>query len=64
MKASDFPDLDNATFIKAPQAGPLDGIVFDGTQAQRLHRQLRDRPEGQRTALRRGADDSAIHLQE
>ena len=32
MKASDFPDLDNATFIKTPQAGPLDGIVYDGTQ--------------------------------
>jgi nitrate/nitrite transport system substrate-binding protein len=32
MKASDFPDLDNATFIKAAQAGPLDGIVFDGTK--------------------------------
>ena len=32
MQASDFPDLDKATFIKAPQAGPLDGIVYDGTQ--------------------------------
>jgi nitrate/nitrite transport system substrate-binding protein len=32
MKASDFPDLDSATFIKAPQPGPLDGIVYDGTQ--------------------------------
>jgi nitrate/nitrite transport system substrate-binding protein len=32
MKASDFPDLDKATFIKAPQVGPLDGIEYDGTK--------------------------------
>jgi nitrate/nitrite transport system substrate-binding protein len=32
MKASDFPDLDNATFIKAPQKGPLDGIEYDGSK--------------------------------
>jgi nitrate/nitrite transport system substrate-binding protein len=32
MKASDFPDLDKATFIKVPQVGPLDGIEYDGTK--------------------------------
>lgn len=32
MKASDFPDLDTATFIKAPQKGPLDGIEYDGSK--------------------------------
>ncbi len=32
LKASDFPDLDAATFIKAPQKGPLDGIEFDGNK--------------------------------
>lgn len=31
MKASDFPDLDKATFIKPAQKGPLDGIEFDGS---------------------------------
>ncbi len=32
MKASDFPDLATATFIKAPQKGPLDGIEYDGNK--------------------------------
>src|SRR5690606_2281593 len=32
MKAADFPDLDKATFVKAPQKGPLDDIAFDGTK--------------------------------
>lgn len=32
MKASDFPDRDDATFIKAPQKGPLDGIEFDDSK--------------------------------
>jgi nitrate/nitrite transport system substrate-binding protein len=32
LQASVFPDLDTATFIKAPQASPLDGIVYDGTK--------------------------------
>jgi nitrate/nitrite transport system substrate-binding protein len=32
MKASDFPDLDKETFIKAPVKGPLDGIEFDGNK--------------------------------
>jgi len=32
MKASDFPDLDSHTFVKAPQKGPLDGIEFDGSK--------------------------------
>ncbi|MDB6063183.1 MAG: nitrate transporter substrate-binding protein [Verrucomicrobiaceae bacterium] len=32
MKASDFPDLDTQTFVKAPQKGPLDGIEYDGTK--------------------------------
>lgn len=32
MEASDFPDLDSHTFVKAPQKGPLDGIVYDGTK--------------------------------
>ena len=31
MNAGDFPDLDAATFIKPPQQGPLDGIVYDAT---------------------------------
>lgn len=32
MKASDFPDLATATFIKPPQKGPLDGIEYDGSK--------------------------------
>ncbi|HSB97807.1 MAG TPA: CmpA/NrtA family ABC transporter substrate-binding protein [Spongiibacteraceae bacterium] len=32
MKASDFPDLDKATFFKPPQKSPLDGIEYDGTK--------------------------------
>jgi nitrate/nitrite transport system substrate-binding protein len=32
MKASDFPNLDRDTFVKAPQKSPLDGIEFDGTK--------------------------------
>jgi len=32
MKATDFPNLDTATFIKAPQKGPLDGIEYDGNK--------------------------------
>lgn len=32
MKATDFPDLDKETFIKAPVKSPLDGIEFDGNK--------------------------------
>lgn len=32
MKASDFPDLEKNTFIKAPQKSPLDGVEFDGNK--------------------------------
>ncbi len=32
MKASDFPDLDAANYVKAPQKNVIDGIVFDGTK--------------------------------
>mgnify|MGYP000852492049 CR=1 FL=1 len=33
MKAADFPDLDKATFVKAPQKSPLDGVEFDASKA-------------------------------
>lgn len=32
MKASDFPDFANATYIKPPQKSPLDGIEYDGSK--------------------------------
>lgn len=32
MKASDFPDLDNHTFIKPASKSPLDGIEYDGSK--------------------------------
>jgi len=32
MKATDFPNLDTATFVKPPQKSPLDGIEFDGNK--------------------------------
>jgi len=32
MKASDFPNLDTATFIKPAQKSPLDGIEYDGSK--------------------------------
>jgi len=32
MKAADFPAFEEASYSKAPQAGPLDGIVFDATK--------------------------------
>jgi len=32
MKASDFPDLDSNSFIKAAQKSPLDGVEFDGNK--------------------------------
>ena len=36
-----------ATATSAPTADFIDGITYDGQQAQRLHRQPHDRPEGQ-----------------
>lgn len=32
MAAEDFPDLDTMAFVKPPEAGLLDGIVFDALQ--------------------------------
>lgn len=32
MKASDFPDFEKETFMKAPVKSPLDGIEFDGNK--------------------------------
>lgn len=32
MKATDFPNLNKNSFMKAPQVSPLDGIKFDGNK--------------------------------